>query len=44
MEATTCHLKDGSHKFPTLMPIVQYKSLKHGENKNVIDELNNKLI
>jgi hypothetical protein len=28
MEATTCHLKDGSHKFPTLTSIVQYKSLQ----------------
>jgi hypothetical protein len=34
----------GSQKFPTLVPNVQHELLNHGEDKNVIDGLNNKLI
>jgi hypothetical protein len=34
----------GSQKFPILVPNVQYEFLEHGEDKNVIDGLNNKLI
>jgi hypothetical protein len=34
----------GSQKFPTLVPNVQHELLEHGEDKNVIDGLNNKLI
>jgi hypothetical protein len=34
----------GSQKFPTLALIVQHELLKHGEDKNVVNGLNNKLI
>jgi hypothetical protein len=34
----------GSQKFPTLVPNVQHELLEHGEDKNAIDGLNNKLI
>jgi hypothetical protein len=34
----------GSQKFPTLVPNVQHELLERGEDKNVIDGLNNKLI
>jgi iron-sulfur cluster repair protein YtfE (RIC family) len=34
----------GSQKFPTLALIVQHELLEHGEDKNAIDGLNNKLI
>jgi hypothetical protein len=36
--------KVGSQKFPILVPIFNMNLPKHGEDKNVIDGLNNKLI
>jgi hypothetical protein len=36
--------KFGSQKFPILVSNFQYEFLEHGEDKNVINGLNNKLI
>jgi hypothetical protein len=34
----------GSQKFPTLVPNVQHELLERGEDNNVVNGLNNKLI